>query len=210
MIAHRWLFVCLFLAACSAPRPVLPTTREALPDPETTLVWVGTGEAERFENGVWKRVPEFDYEFTVLQRRYRDHWESTKELHRRHPDYDGSAGPRDQTYFFYLDYQPSNAAGEVESRVDSSLGQGQGQTDREFRNARLEMKAEVSSFAPFDSYRITQKYRYEEGALEEQVELFKKETAGESPWIRNHEEATLFAAQRFPSPPTTREQAAQP
>ena len=36
----------------------------------------------------------------MTQRRYADRWESVKVQHRRHPDYDGSAGARDQVNFF--------------------------------------------------------------------------------------------------------------
>lgn len=167
---------------------------------ETTLVWVGRGECERLEDGEWVRRPEFDYEFSVEQRRSGAHWESTKSLRRHHPDYDGSAGERAQTFFFAVEYDAVTQQGGVAGAVRSTLGSGTVSTDREFRKAQVDLRAEVSSFAPFDRYRITQSYLYESGQLEELVELNK----GEAPWVRNREQATLYAQARFASPPTTR------
>ena len=178
---------------------VLPT-RTGPPAPaEATLVWVGFGECERLENGAWVRRPEFDYEFTVEQRRYADHWESVKHMRRRHPGYDGSAGPREQTFHFNLEM--GTPAGEtLPIRITSTLGPGEGQADRAFRRASLVFHPDISAFAPFDTYRIAQTYGYETGLLEETVSLDK----GESPWVRNQEKATLFSAHTFSSPPTTR------
>lgn len=169
------------------------------PDPLRTLVWVGRGEAERLENGTWKRVPQFDYDFTVEQRRYAHHWESVKSLRRRHPDYDGSADPREQTMFFRLDYSAPGDDGRVASTIRSSLGDGTGHTDGGFRQAVLEMHPDISRFAPFDRYRISQTYAYERGALEETVTL----QDGETPWVRNLEKASLFAPRTFSGAPTT-------
>lgn len=164
-----------------------------------TLVWVGRGEAERLEGGTWKRIPEFDYDFTVEQRRDAHHWESVKSLRRRHPDYDGSAGPREQTMFFRLTYTATGEDGRVASTIHSSLGEGSGHTDPEFRQAVLEMRPDISRFAPFDRYRISQTYAYERGALEETVMLLD----GETPWVRNTEKAALFAPHAFSGAPTS-------
>jgi hypothetical protein len=163
-----------------------------------TLVWVGRGEAERFEGGAWRRTPQFDYEFSVEQRRYAGHWDSVKTMRRRHPDYDGSAGPRVQTYSFRIELAQGAKPDEASYRVRSSLGHGVGQGDAEFRNAVLEIDADISMFAPFDRYRITQHYRYEEGKLSELVEL----NDGATPWVRNREEAVLFGERSFEAPPT--------
>lgn len=165
---------------------------------DLSLVWVGYGECERFEKGLWVRHAEFDYEFTVEQRRYRDHWESVKHLRRRHPNYDGSAGPREQTLHFQLAFGAPSAEA-VPLRILSTLGPGEGQSDRSFRHAELVFHPDVSSFAPFDTYRIAQRYGYEEGQLEEVVRLDK----GDKPWVRNQEKASLFAARTFTAPPTT-------
>ncbi|WP_426730583.1 hypothetical protein [Myxococcus faecalis] len=199
----RWVVVpwLLFTFACASTAPgALPLRAEKGPEPEVTLLWVGEAQAERFEEGAWKRVPAFDYEFTVEQRRFGNHWESVKHLRRRHPDYDGSAGPREQTMFFRVDLGAVESSGRVALKLVSTLGPGEGTTDRAFREAKLVFRPELSSFAPFDTYRIQQHYEYEQGLLKETVSLDK----GERPWVRNHERAGLFAPHRFESPPTTR------
>lgn len=189
------------LAGCGAgpASGVLPVREGAPPKADLTIVWVGTGECERFERDVWVRHPEFDYEFTVEQRRYREHWESVKHLRRRHPAYDGSAGPREQTLHFRLALGEA-ADKDVSLRISSSLGPGEGRADRDFRHAKLVFHPDVSSFAPFDTYRIRQRYGYEAGLLEETVSLDK----GATPWVRNQEKATLFAAHTYAAPPTRR------
>jgi hypothetical protein len=192
------------LAAGCKPRrpPATPAgmTLAAGPPPGllATLVWVGRGEAERFEGGAWRRIPAFDYELSVEQRRYADHWDSIKTMRRRHPDYDGSAGPRLQVMAFRIELFPGERPGTARYELVSSLGKGTGHGDAELRESVLDIKADVSFFAPFDRYRITQHYQYEAGRLDELVEL----NDGDSPWVRNHEEATLFGAQRFAEPPT--------
>ncbi len=187
------------VAACHRA-PATPhgmTLGLATAQPRATLVWVGHGKAERFSAGTWHRVPAFDYEFSVEQKRYPDHWDSIKTMRRHHPDYDGSAGPRVQVYTFRLGLSATNT--EATYSIVSSLGEGTGHGDLEFRNAVLDIRADVSRFAPFDRYRITQHYQYEAGRLTELVEL----SDGASPWVRNHEEAALFGPQTFASPPTT-------
>lgn len=186
------------LVACSSSTEgVLPPRAGSAPTPQLTLVWVGEGKVERLEAGQWQRGETFDYEFTVEQRRFADHWESVKHLRRRHPGYDGSAGPREETMFFRLEIGTA-AAPKVPLRIASSLGPGEGSTDREFRSAELVMHPDISSLAPFDTYRIAQRYGYEEGVLEETVSLDK----GEQHWVRSQETATLFAAHTFDAPPT--------
>ncbi len=188
-------------AGCRPPRPGTPVgmtlAATAPAAPLATLVWVGRGVAERRVAGAWQPAPAFDYEFTVEQRRYADHWDSVKTLRRYHPAYDGSAGPRVQVYLFRIDLAPGPTG--VAYRVTSTLGAGRGASDPEFREASMELTADVSMFAPFDRYRITQHYQYEDGRLTELVEL----NDGATPWVRNHEEARLFGAQRFAEPPTT-------
>jgi hypothetical protein len=184
----------LLWTGCAGASLQVPLQAGAGPEPELTLVWVGRGECERLEGGVWVRREELDYEFSVEQRRLGDHWESVKSLRRRHPAYDGAAGERVQTYFFRLDFAPGGAVA-----LHSTLGDGTGTTDPEFRTAKLRFAAAgVSSMAPFDRYRITQTYDYEGGQLRELVELNK----GDAPWVRNREVATLFAARRFEGAPT--------
>lgn len=182
---------------CASNRIVVPPA--ATSEPDLTLVWVGRGETEVLVDGRWVRAPQFDYDFNVEQRRHKDRWESVKSLRRRHPDYDGSAGERTLTWFFSLDFQATQD-GSVPFQVTSSLGDGPGKTDPDFRKGTLELKAPVSSMAPFDRYRITQTYQYEEGRLDEVIELNK----GDKPWARNFEHATLFAKHTFSAPPTQR------
>lgn len=197
------LAVALALSAsgCAAGRPPLDLGAGPRPAPEVTLVWSGRGEAERLEGGAWRRTPEFDYEFSVVQRRYPDRWESVKTLRRLHPAYDGSAGPREQVMSFRVAYGAA-AGGQVASTIASTLGDGTGRTDPEFRHAVLELDAGTGSFAPFDTFRITQDYRYEQGRLEETVELLRRGPGAEQPWVRNHEVATLYGARAFDAPPT--------
>lgn len=187
-----------------AAKSPLPSAAQAWPESELTLVWVGRGEASVFQAGAYQRSPKHDYDFMVVQRRYRDRWESVKEMHRRHPDYDGSAGPRDQSYYFRMGFAPraGEAAEKVGVTVTSTWGPGAGVTDPEFRHAALSMRPDVSSFAPFDTLRLQQHYRYEEGSLEETVELVDHSGGKEVPYVRNEERATLYATRRFDAPPT--------
>jgi len=202
MRMHLPLAALVFFAVtgCAARDPVPVAAPGATPEPTLVLVWVGRGEAERLEKGAWVRVPEFDYDFSVEQRRWPDRWESVKSLRRRHPAYDGSAGPRAQTYFFTVTYGAARPNGEVPMHIESTLGAGDGVTDVEFRRTRLELRADVSSMAPFDRYRLAQTYAYEAGALEETVAL----DDGDRPWVRNHERARLFATRSWDGPPTRR------
>ena len=184
----------LTLTGCATATPWIPLSAAKPGEPELTLVWVGRGECERLENGVWVRREELDYDFSVEQRRMGQRWESVKSMRRRHPDYDGIAGPRTQTYFFALEFSAGGAM-----KVTTTLGDGTGKTDAEFRKAELQFAAAgVSSMAPYDRYRITQTYDYEAGQLRELVELNK----GETSWVRNREVATLFAARKFERAPT--------
>ncbi len=187
------------LAGCASSSPWVPLATIGS-EAEVTLVWVGRGECERLEDGKWVRRPELDYDFSVEQRRQGAHWESVKSMRRRHPDYGGEAGDRVQTYFFHLDFAANaDDGGPLVAEVTSSLGNGTGTSDREFREAQLEFEAKgVSAMAPFDRYRITQHYDYEAGRLTELVEL----DDGDTPWVRNHETAALFATHRFAAPPS--------
>ena len=195
-----WLFVWV-LGACGGMVEVAAPLGEEVGPTDAVLVWVGRGEAERFERGAWVRDARFDYEFSVEQRRHAGRWRSFKTMRRSHPDYDGSAGPREQVLWFAIDFQ-TGAAGEVGGVVRSRLGDGEVVSDAEFRRSELVIRPEISSQAPFDTYRIKQHYRYEDGLLEETVELVKLGDGAERPWVRNTERATLYAPSRFDSAPT--------
>jgi hypothetical protein len=187
----------------AAPDPSnIPASASHFPAPDTLLVWVGMGVTSIYVDGAWRRSPGNDYEFSVTQRRYSDRWESIKVIHRRHPGYDGSAGPRDQTHYFRVDLPTSSTEPNFPYKLTSSLGNGTGRFDREFREGRMQIDAKnVSMFAPFNQYRITQQYKYEQGELMEVVELFKAKNETESPFMRIEERASLLAPHRFNSAP---------
>ncbi len=200
MTITKYLSLAMLLTACGGGEPWVPLTASAR-SPGQTLVWVGRGECERMGEDGWRRAPELDYEFTVEQHRIGDRWQSVKSLRRLHPAYDGAAGERFQTYFFELELQPTDASGRVPARLQSSLGPGSGSSDREFRNTSFEIRATgISDWAPYDRFRIEQRYDYEAGQLDETVSLDK----GSTPWVRNREHAKLFAEHRFDHAPTRR------
>jgi hypothetical protein len=190
------LFACV--ASMKSPLPLA-----AEPEPDLTLVWVGTGTAWRHENGDWVRTPQYDYEFTVVQRRFPDRWSSVKQVHRYSPEYDGAAGERDPLWHFAIGYRDEGGSS-LAVAVDSSLGDGTGTADRSFRSAELDLAADVSAAAPFDHYRIRQTYDYEAGELREEVLLYERDGDEEVPYVRNDERATLFGPTRFAEPPTRR------
>lgn len=191
------------IPACGASSPVQPQKAAPWPEPDLVLIWHGYGKGTLHTEGGPERKPAQDYEFVVVQRRYADRWESTKEMHRRHPDYDGSAGPRDQTHHFTLRLDPASPhAGSVPVRIASTLGDGSGTTDREFRNATLRLEANVSSFAPFDHYEIRQHYAYEQGKLQETVLLLDTSGGKSRVWFQSEEQATLYAHHEFSEAPT--------
>lgn len=194
----RWLAVvaglvgvgCGGVSAVPAP---LGVETEA---PQRVLVWVGQGEAERQEDGVWVRDPRFDYAFSVEQRRYHGRWRSYKTMRRTHPDYDGSAGPREQVLWFDIVWSAPDTAGALAGAVTSSLGPGDVTSDAGFSRSTLALRPDISSHAPFDTYRIDQRYLYDEGRLEESVSLVKTTDGAERVWVRNTERATLFVPAR--------------
>lgn len=199
------LLLPFILFGCSIPYSVLPETETFSLLPLFSIVVVGEGQAYRFSEGAWMEVPSYNYEFTVLQRRYKNRWESIKEIHRRHPLYDGRAGQRDQTHYFIVRFDPALDK-RVEFFADTSLGKGKGWTDSEFRSLAVELTpANISRFAPFNTYRITQSYKYEEGYLRETVELFKKKDGKEEPFMKMEEKAMIYVFQKLPGAPTKAE-----
>jgi hypothetical protein len=180
------------LVGCSTAPSIISGPGEA--SPEEQIVWVGTGTSWVHTDGEWERTPEQDYQFLVRQNRYSDRWESLKVQNRTHPGYDGLAGAADQQHSFVIRYGEAGDNGRVPTELTSTYGDGTGWTDREFRHAVLEFEAEgVSRLAPYNRFRITQEYRYEEGLLLETVELFKTDRDGqEIPFARIEEEARMF------------------
>lgn len=188
----------------AAPESKLPPLAAPSPLAPVTLVWVGIGQASVWVDGAWQRAPAHDYEFSVVQRRLDAQWLSIKSQHRRHPDYDGSAGPRDQAHHFRIDFAKAVAATAPRAFVvESSFGAGSGTIDAPARDAAMEFAARgVSRFAPFNTYRITQHYGYEAGELTETVELLERKGGADAPFMKIEERATLFAPQRFDGAPS--------
>lgn len=192
----------LLLTACNSTQVVIPTNK-TLPNTQDnySIVWVGTGSSYIYQNGTYHRSESNDYSFEVVQRRYDNHWKSIKNIHRIHPDYDGKAGEREQTMFFAIDFLKEN--NKIVSKINSSLGQGNGVSDSEFREQTIQFSLDgISSFAPYNTMRITQNYKYEDGRLYEIVELFKFKDGKEIPFVKIEEQAEIFRPKQLNNAPT--------
>lgn len=190
------------LAACGTEKAIIPHSTN-LPSVEDnyTIVWVGSGTSYKYSEGEYVRSESNDYSFEVVQRRYDNSWKSIKNMHRIHPDYDGKAGAREQTMFFAINF--SEQDGKITSSINSSLGNGSGVSDEEFREQTIQFGVEgISSFAPYNTMRITQHYKYEEGLLLETVELFKLKDGVETPFAKIEERAHIFGAKTIDGAPT--------
>ncbi|OJJ23593.1 hypothetical protein BKI52_04320 [marine bacterium AO1-C] len=197
------LILLVLASACSTSSKVTVPVSRALPTTQDnyTIAWLGNSEAYRYIDGKYQRDASYDYTFSVIQRRYGNTWKSIKDLHRIHPDYDGKAGERDQTMFFGIDFQQSSQG--ITSAIQSSLGKGSGKSDKEFREQSFVLKFEnISSFAPYNTMRITQHYQYEKGILLETVELYKVKNEKEVPFMKMEEKAEIFRPARLGEAPT--------
>lgn len=194
----------LVVTGCSSSNQVIvPLSRSVLLDGTYTMIWNGISKAYRYENGQWVRAESYDYQFDVVQKRYDNHWKSVKSLHRIHPDYDGKAGNRDQTMYFEVAYRKL-ADQTIQASINSSLGNGTGTTDHGFRKSVLTMYVPgAGRFMPYNKFRITQHYKYEEGMLVETVELIKEQDGKEIPFMKNEETALIFIKSKLDNPPTT-------
>ena len=185
------IVVAFLLVACSSLHTSLPLTDVPLPPALSSSVFVGHGHAFRFTEGRWVPVPEYDYEFSVLERRFSDHWEAVKEIHRLHPRYDGRAGPRDQTLYFMVRTSPA-ADGGLDLMVEGTLGTGKGH-EKPGGGIVLEVTpAEKGWFVPFDTIRIRQSRATQNGRLEEVVELFSRKNGQEVPFMKMQEEGIIY------------------
>ncbi|MEN0051085.1 MAG: hypothetical protein AAF806_28740 [Bacteroidota bacterium] len=196
--------VAILFTACETSKQAIIPTNEDLPqnDDNYTIIWSGIGESYTYIDGEYVRSESNDYSFEVVQRRYGNTWKSIKNMHRMHPDYDGRAGEREQTMYFELDF--SRKGNEIVSTLNSSLGCGEGRSDSEFRGQQLQFAVDgISSFAPYNTMRITQHYKYEEGKLVETVELFKLKGTEETPFARIIEVASIFRPTELTEAPTT-------
>lgn len=194
----------LAFAACSSTKnAIIPLTDKAEVEDTYTLIWNGVSQAYRYTDTGWLRAPNYDYVFDVVQKRYHNEWKSTKSLHRLHARYDGRAGARDQTMYFELAFNAFND-GKVVADIKSSLGDGTGSWDAEFREQQLVMYVkDASMFMPYNKVRITQHYNYEEGLLTETVELLKEDKGHDTPFMKNEERAYIYTKSKLTGAPTT-------
>lgn len=188
---------------CSAPKSsIVPLSAQLKIDDTYTIIWNGSSEAYRYENDKWVRDAAFDYQFNVIQKRYANQWKSVKTLHRIHPDYNGKAGDRDQTMYFEINYSALKDS-LLDVLINSSIGNGNGKSDREFRDVQLTMDdPNASRFSPYNRIRITQHYQYEAGLLTETVELLKVKDGKEVPFMKNEETAYFYVKGKLDKAPT--------
>jgi hypothetical protein len=190
---HRTILLALTFAlgACGGGASRLPLTLGPPPEPASSAVFVGRSVAFRHVRGAWERVPAYDYEFTVVANRFPGRWDVVKEIHRRHPDYDGLAGSRDQTLHFEIKTSPA-AGGGFDLAVRSTLGSGTGREDQEGRLTLELTSASKGWFVPFDSIRIRQDPPDREGGIRETVELFSRKKGTETPFMKMEETGQLY------------------
>jgi hypothetical protein len=194
------------LTCCAQKNTAIVPLADKLQDPTQPgdaylVVWEGTSLAYRHTDKGWERSPEYDYTFSVVQRRYATVWKSIKNLHRLHPNYDGRAGARSQTMYFELGY--AQAGNGLATTINSSLGNGSGKSDTEFREQTLSIDyKDAGGFTPYNKIKITQHYDYENGLLRETVELFKEKNGVVTPFMKNEETALFFRPVKLNGPPT--------
>ena len=195
--------IATFITSCGTSSKIIIPTSKTLPSLEDnyTILWVGSGESYVYIDGKYQRSESNDYSFEVTQRQYGNSWKSIKNMHRIHPDYDGKAEEREQIMFFAIDF--SKKGSEIISTINSSLGNGDGISDKEFREQVIQFSVDdISSFAPYNTIRITQHYKYEEGILLETVELFKLSDGKETPFSKIEERAVIFRPAILENAPT--------
>jgi hypothetical protein len=193
----------IILTNCNSSKEVIvPLSPTVELDDNYTIIWNGISKAYHYENDEWIRAENYDYQFNVVQKRYDHHWKSVKSLNRIHPNYDGRAGDRNQTMYFEVVYN-NLIDGKVQASINSSLGKGTATTDPEFRKSVLTMYVpDASRFMPYNKFRITQNYNYEEGLLSETVELIKEKDGKEIPFMKNEETAKIFVHRKLETAPT--------
>ena len=192
LLALLALAAAALAGGCSAGASALPLTDSPPPTPSSSSVFVGHGKAFRFVDGSWKAAPGYDYDYLVLERRYPGRWEAVKEIHRRSPEYDGRAGPRDQTLSFTVRTSPAADGGE-DLAVESTLGRGTGHVGPGGAGVVLEMaSARTGWFIPYDTIRIRQERPPGEGRIRETVELLSKKKGSERPFMKIEEEGLLY------------------
>lgn len=180
------------LAGCSSSTSPLPLTDVPPPAFSSSSVFAGHARAFRFVKEAWIAVPEYDYDFVVLERRSADRWETVKEIHRRHPKYDGRAGPRDQTLYFLVRTSPAPDGG-IDLVVEGTLGRGSGHEKPGGGGVVLELASSRKGwFIPFDTIRIRQERPAVEGRFQETVELLAKKDGREVPFMKMEEDGLVY------------------
>jgi hypothetical protein len=192
----------LALVSCGSSKDtIIPQTEEINLDEGYTIIWYGRSKVYRYDDGEWIRSKENDYEFTVSQKRINNKWKSIKNMHRRHSDFNTMFGDRNQTMYFEVDYYDMKGD-TVYANVSSTLGDGTVVSDDEFRNTVITMYPKTNAFMPYNKFRITQHYDYEEGVLTETVELLKEKDGKETPFMKNEETAYFFVRGKLNEAPT--------
>lgn len=191
-----------FVSCTSTKQVIVPLSTNAIVEDTYTIIWNGTSQAYRYINEKWERDEKYDYIFDVVQKRYDNKWKSIKNMHRIHPDYDGKAGDRDQTMYFEFSYDKLKD-NKVPTLMKSSLGAGEGLSDKEFRDQQFVIYMENSnSFSPYNKIKITQQYKYEEGLLIETVELLKEKDGKDMQFMKNEEQAFIYIKGKLNNAPT--------
>lgn len=169
------------------------------------IIWKGTGKAYRAKNNELIRDKTYDYKFSVEQVRNSNTWNSIKNMHRVHPDYDNKSGPRDQTYFFNINFKKNNND-KIISKIISTFGNGIGTSDNEFRNQTITINLNLNFiekiFYPYNTIRIKQKYLYEKGILQEDVELLMIKKSKEKLFMLIKEKALIYTQNKLDKAPT--------
>ena len=180
------------LGGCSSTTSPLPPTDSLPPASSSSSVFAGHARAFRWVDDSWVAVPEYDYDFVVLERRSADRWEAVKEIHRRHPGYDGRAGRRDQTVYFLVRTSPAPDGGS-DLVVESSLGRGSGHEKAGGEGVLLELASSRKGwFVPFDTIRIRQERPVVEGRIRETVELLSRKKGREVPFMKMEEDGLVY------------------
>src|ERR1039457_6343189 len=113
-------------------------------------------------------------------------------MHRRHPRYDGLAGPRDQTLYFFVRMSPAPDGG-YDLVAEGSLGRGSGHETAGGGGLGLELgSAPEGGFVPCDRLRIGQERPAVEGRVQESVELLSKGKGREVPFMKMEEEGLVY------------------
>ncbi len=188
------LVLAIFMASCSTvgKESVLNTFPVEIENESDRLVWIGTGTSSIYKDGAWIPTPSSNYTFMVYQQRFEDQWKSHKVMNRVHENYNGSGGEADQQHLFVVKYEKVLDESK-EFSILSTMGNGEGKIDETFENAVMFIDAGISSFAPYSHIRLTQKYDYINGKLDEVIELVKVDKDNnETPFMKIIESATLF------------------